>query len=150
MAINSFAGCSSLGYHMYTLRVCRISVLALLAFRVSTAHWEVRYNSNFNRSAFICNFVFSFATFTIRSLFCTFNILIIIYEGEFLFWSWLFNILYASCAVIETPFFLDREDFSYGFVKKISSVPMTLVSSPFSSLLFADFIVSQISCMYCV
>ena len=43
----------SLGWHLWSLRKCRISAQALLAFKVS---WEVSYNSN--RSAFICYFAF--------------------------------------------------------------------------------------------
>jgi hypothetical protein len=43
--------------------------------------------------------------FCILSLFCTFCVLIIICYGEFLFWSCLFNVLYASSNLIGVFFF---------------------------------------------
>jgi hypothetical protein len=35
MVIESFAECSSVGWHLSSLRVCRTSVQVLLAFRIS-------------------------------------------------------------------------------------------------------------------
>ena len=50
--IESFAGGSSLGWQLWSLRVCRTSVPALLAFRVSIClHWQTECNSN--KSAFV-------------------------------------------------------------------------------------------------
>ena len=50
MVIESFAMCSSLGWHLYSLRVCMTSVQALLAFIVSGEKSGV----NSDRPAVIC------------------------------------------------------------------------------------------------
>jgi hypothetical protein len=72
MVIESFAGYSSLGWHLCSLRVCMTSAQDLLAFVVS----EETCNSNY--SAFICYLTFSLTAFNILSLFFTFTVFIIL------------------------------------------------------------------------
>lgn len=47
---------------------------------------------------------FSLAAFNTLSLFYVFNVLTMLCYGEFMFWSFLFRILYASCTWISISF----------------------------------------------
>ena len=73
MLIKSFAGYSSLGWHLCSLRVCMTSDQALLAFMVS-----VEESSVILISLPLCvTWPFFLAAFNILSLLCAFNVLII-------------------------------------------------------------------------
>jgi hypothetical protein len=68
MMIESFAGCSRLGWHLCSLRVCMTSAKDLLAFIVSGEKSYV---------ILICYLTFFLIAFNILSLFCAFGVLII-------------------------------------------------------------------------
>jgi hypothetical protein len=76
-------------------------VQVLLAFRISIAKPDVVLVCQ--PSYVICSFFL--VAFNILSLFYTFSALIITCCGEFIFWSSLFDVLYASCPLTGTPFF---------------------------------------------
>ena len=89
MVIESFAGYSSLGWHLCSLRVCMTSVQDLLAFIFSG-----------EKSGVILIGLPSFVTgplyltdFNILSLFSSFGVLNIMCQEEFRFWPSLLGIL---------------------------------------------------------
>jgi hypothetical protein len=91
--IESLAGYSSLGQHLCSLSVYITSVKDLLAFIVSG-----------EKSGLILiglplyvTLPFSLTAFNILSLFSAIVVLIIMCQEEFLFWSSLFAVLWASC-----------------------------------------------------
>ena len=73
MLIESFAGYSSLGWHLCSLRVCMTSDQALLAFIVSVEKSGVILIG----LPLYVTWPFSLAAFNILSLFCAFSVLII-------------------------------------------------------------------------
>jgi hypothetical protein len=70
--------------------------------------------------------------------------------GEIFFWSCLFDVIYGSCTLIRTCFFILGNFYSM-ILLKIFSVPLICVS-PHSSISvsyrFGFFITHQISCMF--
>ena len=72
MLIESFAGYSSLGWHLCSLRVCMTSDQALLAFIVSVEKSGVILIG----LPLYVTWPFSLAAFNILSLFCALNVLI--------------------------------------------------------------------------
>lgn len=93
-----------------------IILQALLAFRVNI---EKCYH---NRSVSIYYLVFFSCRLNILSLFCAFSVLITMYQGDFLFWSSLFVILYGLCAFLSIYFFTSGK-FSFSIFLKIFSEP---------------------------
>ena len=87
MVIESFAGYSSLGWHLCSLRVCMTSAQDLLAFTVSSKKSGIILIGL--PLYFTCSF--SLTAFNILSLFSAFVVLSILCQGEFLFWSSLFG-----------------------------------------------------------
>ena len=73
MLIESFAGCSSLGWCLCYLRICMTSDQALLDFIVSVAKSGVILIG----LPLYVTWPFSLAAFNILSLFCAFSVLII-------------------------------------------------------------------------
>jgi hypothetical protein len=73
MLIESFAGYSSLGWHLCSLRVCMTSNEALLAFIVFVEKSGVILIG----LPLYVTWPFSLAAFTILSLLCVFSVLII-------------------------------------------------------------------------
>ena len=89
MVIESFAGYSSLGWHLCSLRVCITSVQDLLAF---TASGEKSGVVLIGLPLYVtCSFFLT--AFNILSLFSAFGVLIIMCQEEFLFWSSLFGVM---------------------------------------------------------
>jgi hypothetical protein len=89
MVIESFAGSSSLGWHLCFLRVCITTVQDLLAFIISGEKSGVILIGlplYVTRTSFL-------NAFNILSLFIVFAVPIIMCRGEFLFWYSLFGVL---------------------------------------------------------
>jgi hypothetical protein len=83
MLIENFAGYSSLGWHLSSLRMYMTSDQALLAFIVS-----VEKSGVILIGLLLCvTWSFSLVVFNIHSLFCIFSILFIMKQEDFLFWS---------------------------------------------------------------
>ena len=75
-----------LGWHLGLLALCKASAQALVAFRVSVEKLGViLINLPLN-----VTWPFPLAAFNILSLFCTFSVLIVMWQKDFLFW---FNLL---------------------------------------------------------
>ena len=89
MVVESFAGYSSLGWHLCSLRVCITSAQVLLAFIVSGEKSGVILIG----LRFYVTGPFSLITFNILSLFIAFVVLSIMCQVEFLFWSGPFGVL---------------------------------------------------------
>ena len=89
MLIESFAGCSSLGCYPWSLSVCRTSVQDLLAFIVSMEKSGVILIV----LPLYVTWPFSVVVLNNFSLFCMFNVLIIMLQMNFYFWSSLFCVL---------------------------------------------------------
>ena len=89
MVIESFAGYSSLGWHLCSLRVCITSVQDLLVFIVSV---EKSGEILIGLPLYV-TWPSSLTAFNILSLFSAFVVLIIMFQEEFLFWSSLFGVL---------------------------------------------------------
>jgi hypothetical protein len=89
MVIESFAGYSSLGWHLCSLRVCITSDQDLLALIVSGEKSGIILIG----LPLYVTWPFSLTAFNILSLFSAFVILIIMCQEEFLFWSSLFGVL---------------------------------------------------------
>jgi hypothetical protein len=89
MVIESFAGYSSLGWNLCSLRVCIISVQNLLAFIIIGEKSSVII---IGLSLYV-TLPFSLTAFNILSLFSAFVVLIIMCQEEFIFWSSLFGVL---------------------------------------------------------
>ena len=89
MLIENCAEYSSLGCHLCSLRVCRTSDQALLAFIVSVEKSGVILIG----LPIYVTLPFSLTAFNILSLFSAFFVLIIMCQEEFLFWSSLFGVL---------------------------------------------------------
>ena len=73
ISVDCFAGYSSLGWHLYSLRVCMTSDQALLAFVVSVEKSDVILIG----LPLYVTWPFSLTAFNILSLLCAFNVLII-------------------------------------------------------------------------
>lgn len=82
-------------------------------------------------------------------LFCTFSVLNVILCGEFLFWSFLFSVLYASCILIGIWVLRFGDIFFYDFLKNIfcGFGFLLLLYLWFVGLVFLN--VSQSSCGFC-
>ena len=94
----SFAGYSSLGWHLWSFVVSRTSIQELVAFKIS-----IEKSGVILMGLPVCvTWSFSLVAFNNFSLFCTFRVLIIVYCGKLLFWSYLFDVLSTSCALIDT------------------------------------------------
>ena len=102
MLNESFAGCSSLGGHLCSLRVWMTSDQALLAFIVSIEKSGVILIG----LILYVTWHFFHVAFNILSLLCALSILIIIWWEDFLFWSHLFGVLWAFCTFIAISFFM--------------------------------------------
>jgi hypothetical protein len=89
MVIESFAGITSLSWHLWSLRACMTSVQGLLAFRVSVEKSDVILIG----MPLYVTWLFPFTAFNIISLFCTFSVLIIMCQEDFLFSSNLLGVL---------------------------------------------------------
>jgi len=74
METENFARYSSMGWHLWSLRVCKTSVQAPLDFRVSI---EKLSRVIIGLPSYV-TWSFPFASFNILSLFCMFSVLIII------------------------------------------------------------------------
>lgn len=146
MVTISFAASSSLGQHLWSLRVCSTSLQALLGFRVSTEKFSIILIG----IALLSHVTWSFP--------CTFKyyffVLYIYYFisrwwGNFLFWSRLFGVLYASWTFMYLLLYISKI-FFYDFAE-IIFVTLICVSYPSSILFlrFCLFIVFQISWMFC-
>lgn len=77
--IETFAGYNNLGYHLWSLRVCKTSVQALLSFKFSIEKLGVILIG----SAFIYYVVFFLAAFDILSLFHMFMVLLLCAKVNF-------------------------------------------------------------------
>ena len=88
MVIGHFAGYSSLGWHPWSLNVCITLDHDLLDFIVSNEKSGVILIG----LPLYVTWSFSFAALNIFSLFCMFSVLIIIWQGDFFFWSNLFGV----------------------------------------------------------
>jgi hypothetical protein len=82
MVIESFPGYSSLGWHLWSLRVCKTSVQDLLAFRVSVEKLDVTL---ILLPLYVTWPPLFLIAFNILSLFCTFSVLIIMWWEDFHF-----------------------------------------------------------------
>ena len=80
--LESIAGYNSLGWHLWSLRVCSIFVQALLVFRVSIEKSQV----------ILISWPFSVAVLNSISLVCMFTVLIIIWQWGLPFWPNLFGV----------------------------------------------------------
>jgi len=92
----------------------------------------------------------SITAFNILSLFCTFDVLIIIWQEEFVFWFNLFGVRYTSCMFISISFFRLGK-FSSIILLNIFTGPLIWVFLPFSIPIILRFdllIVSWIFCMF--
>jgi hypothetical protein len=76
MVIDNFAGYCSLGWHLWSLRVCKLSVQDILAFRISVEKLVVILI----HLPFYVTWPFSLTSFNILSLFYTFSVLIIMWR----------------------------------------------------------------------
>jgi hypothetical protein len=70
MVIENFTGYSSLGWRLWSLRICKISFQSFLACRFSVEKSDVIFMSSY------ATWLFPLAAFNILSLFCIFNVLI--------------------------------------------------------------------------
>jgi hypothetical protein len=89
MVIESFAGYSSLGCHLCSLRVYITSVQDVLDYIISGEKSGVILIG----LPIYVTLPFSLTAFNILSLFSAFFVLIIMCQEEFLFWSSLFRVL---------------------------------------------------------
>ena len=92
MVFEGFAGYSSLGWHLWFFRGCKISIQTLLAFRISVGKYDVIL-------IYLPLYVtwnFYLAAFTILSLFCRFCVWIVTCQEDFFFWFNLIGVLQAS------------------------------------------------------
>lgn len=69
------------------------------------------------------------STFNILPLSCVFNVLILIWLREILFWSYMFGVLNASCIWIGISF-PNSGEFSVMILLKMSSLPLEQYYSP--------------------
>ena len=81
LVTESFAGHSSLGCHLCSLRDCITSALDLLAFMISGEKSGIILIG----LPLYVTWPFSFTAFNTHSLFCAFGVLTIIWQEEFLF-----------------------------------------------------------------
>ena len=117
---------SSVGWNLWSLRVYKTYVHALMASRVSTEKWVVILID-----LHLCFLHFFLEDFYIHSSSCMFSVSIIICQEDFLFWLYLFGVLYASCTCICSSF-LKLENFSFMILLKIFSGPLAWLSLPYS------------------
>ena len=89
MVIKRFSGYSSLDWHMWFFRGCKISVEALLAFSVSVEKSGVILIG----LPLYITWPFSLVAFNILSLFGRLCVLIIMCQGDILFWTSLIGVL---------------------------------------------------------
>jgi hypothetical protein len=87
VVIESLAGYSSLGWHLWSLCYGKMFILALMILRVSLEKTGVIL---IGVSLYV---TFLLTAFSILSLFCIFSVLIIMGWKGCLFWSYLFDIL---------------------------------------------------------
>lgn len=96
MVVHRFAGFSNLCWHLLSLRVYSTSLHALFSFRVSIEKSCVILRD----LPLYVIYSFSFAAFNTLLLFCLFNFLVILWQGDFLFWLNPFGVLYCSWTFI--------------------------------------------------
>ena len=86
--IESFSGYRSLGWHLWSFRVYKTPVQDHLHFNISVEKSDVILICLPS-----CYLVFSLRAFNIFSLFCTFSVLIIMRQEEYLLWLNLLGVL---------------------------------------------------------
>jgi hypothetical protein len=92
MLIESFSRYSSLGWHMWSLRVWT---------PLPRPFWLLVSPLREKSDVILIGLpLYVTCPFNILSLFCMFSILIIMYQGNFLFWSNVSDVLCASCTFI--------------------------------------------------